>query len=75
MKTVFHIVGYTQFYGTCKMHLFKDCGLLTKRRRDANFKWGTRTGTSSMENGDIVEIEDYEGENFCKACLRREGKV
>lgn len=71
MRTVFHVIGYTQFFGTCRMHLFSDCPQLIKRRRDAHFTWGTRKGTAP----DIETVKEYEGDNICKACRKRDTKA
>lgn len=67
--TVFHVIGHTQYLGTCRMHLFRDCGQLNKRRRDAHFVWGTREGTRP----EIMTIPDWDGHarNICKSCWRR----
>jgi len=64
--TVYHVVGFTQWNGTCKMHSTPDCPQLRKRRRDAHFTWGTREGTVP----EVVAVSDWDGpkSSLCKVC-------
>lgn len=68
MKTpVYHVIGTTQYEGTCKMHLFKDCPQLTKKRiRQMN--WGVSDSTGAIEE---TEWENLAERHTCKICLRR----
>lgn len=64
---MYHVVGFTQYMGTCKFHLFKDCSQLVKKRV-SHMIWGDRDST-----GVIHEAEyDDDPRRICKLCLRRE---
>lgn len=68
-RTVFHVVGFTQFMGTCKFHLFDDCPQLTKKRYAAR-RWD-RTGVTTTAE---VDVDQYQ-RHVCKLCLRREQRA
>lgn len=65
-RRVFHVEGYTQYMGTCKFHLFRDCPQLTKKRMACG-KWD-RTGCT---HEDTYDVKPYQ---ICKLCQRREAK-
>lgn len=68
MPRYYHVVGTTQYLGTCKMHLFEDCHQLQKTRI-SHRAWGDSDST-----GDITEC-DYETgfapHKICKICTKR----
>lgn len=66
LRTVYHVVGFTQFMGTCKMHLFRDCPQLTKKRLAAR-KWD-RTGVTETTERDLPD----QNRVVCKVCLKRD---
>lgn len=67
-QTVFHVIGFTQYMGTCKMHLFEDCPQLTKRRV-AEMAWGARDSTGAIHS-DIYE--NLQPRQTCKICAKRQ---
>jgi len=65
------VIGHTQWLGTCKFHIFKDCPRLNAKRRDAHFQWGTRPGSKP----NIEQItHDPNERQICKACRNREAR-
>ena len=68
MKTrVFHVIGTTQYEGTCKMHLFKDCPQLTKKRI-RQMSWGVSDSTGAIEEDQWDDLTDRW---TCKICAKR----
>lgn len=65
--TVFHVIGWTQYLGTCKFHLFKDCPQLQKRRV-SHMAWGDRDSTGAIHEATY----DVRPRQICKLCLRRQ---
>lgn len=61
---VYHVVGYTQWAGTCVFHLYRDC---------QHFKRPRTTGISHPE---IVEAEiDDDDHRVCKHCRKRSSRA
>lgn len=70
-RRVFHVVGFTQYMGTCKFHIFRDCPQLQKKRV-AHMAWGERVSTGAIYE---AEYEIYNPDRqLCKLCRRRENK-
>lgn len=69
-RRVFHVTGWTQFYGTCKFHLFKDCPQLQKKRV-REMSWGTRDATGAIHE-DTYDVKPHQ---ICKLCQRREARA
>lgn len=67
IRHVYHVTGYTQYYGTCKMHLYVDRPQLQKKRV-REMSWGTRDSTGAIYEDDY----DVEPRHICKLCQRRE---
>jgi hypothetical protein len=67
-RTYHHVVGTTQYEGTCKMHLFPDCHQLQKRRI-AHMAWGDRDSTGVTAS---VSIENLKEWRICRICAKRE---
>jgi hypothetical protein len=65
-RTVYHVVGFTQYMGTCKMHLFLDCPQLTKKRLAAR-QWD-RTGVTETTTLDV----QARPHRVCQFCLKRD---
>lgn len=66
VRTVYHVVGFTQYMGTCKFHIFADCHQLMKKRLAAG-RWD-RTGVTETAEHDV----EARPRNVCKFCLKRE---
>ena len=60
---VFHLQGYSQYLGTCKFHLYRDCTFLTRPRTE--FGWD-RTGLTTE-----TDYDDVSPRNLCKVCVAR----
>ena len=70
---VYHVIGYTQWAGTCKFHVFRDrdCAQLTKKRV-LEMAWGTRDIT------DVITEEEYPHvlpTQICQVCQRRAKQI
>lgn len=63
---VFHVQGYSQYLGTCKFHLFRDCRHLTRKRTE--FGWD-RTGLTTETDYDKIQPQ-----HMCKACVARQAR-
>lgn len=66
---VFHVIGTTQWMGTCKFHLYKDCSQLQKKRV-RQFKWGTQDSTGAITE-EHYDIRYVALRKICKVCQRR----
>lgn len=67
---VFHVIGYTQYYGTCKMHLFNDCSQLMKKRI-SHRNWGDSDSTGHITGTDYNNVLPQQ---ICKLCQQRKAK-
>lgn len=59
---VFHVIGQSQYKGTCKMHLYRDCTYLVRPRTQQGWD---RTG--AIHEDSQVLPHRY----LCKVCARR----
>ena len=66
----FHVVGTTQYLGTCKMHLFEDCHQLQKTRI-AHMAWGDSDSTGCITT---CEYDGFSTRQICKICTKRKAK-
>lgn len=66
-ERVYHVIGFTQYIGTCKFHLFKDCHQLQKKRV-SHMAWGDRVSTGHIYED---EVEIYHPNKVCKICQNR----
>jgi hypothetical protein len=65
-QRVFHVVGTTQYNGTCRFHLFCDCPQLIKKRVQ-QMSWGVRDSTGAI----VEEAYEVSPRRVCKICARR----
>jgi hypothetical protein len=68
-RRVYHVVGTTQWLGTCKMHLFEDCHQLQKKRVQ-QMAWGPRDSTGATETAEW-DVEMLTERRVCRICARR----
>jgi hypothetical protein len=71
MKRLYHhVVGTTQYLGTCKLHIFLDCPQLQKKRI-AHMAWGDSDSTGCTHS----DWHDARPHQVCKICVKREAKT
>ena len=70
LRRVFHVIGVTQYAGTCKFHIFRDCSQLQKKRV-AHMAWGDRISTGVIHED---EYEIYRPGQICMLCQKREDR-
>lgn len=63
---VFHVVGETQYQGSCRFHLFSDCRHLVRPRR-----WGPMDMTGVIETATTEETSRL----ICKHCKKRQSRA
>lgn len=66
-KVVYHVKGYTQWMGTCKIHFYADCYHITKSR--SNGPVGDMAGIFVEVGWEIYD--DSPQRVFCKLCIAR----
>lgn len=69
-RTLHHVIGTTQWLGTCKFHIFADCPQLQKRRIRV-FRWGIQDSTGAIHTSEY----DASDRQICSLCRKREQSV
>ena len=67
---VYHVVGESQYQGSCRMHLFPDCCHLVRPRR-----WGPMDMTGATETTTLPAEGLLENRRVCRLCSRRSSRV
>lgn len=64
--TVHHVIGDSQYEGSCKFHLFADCTFLTRARKN---------GRDDLTGHNMTEEYDLKPEWVCKVCRKRKERT